>query len=178
MGVCHARHTHHKGGSVHSAPPGQPFISRPLAPGLLPPFAPPSEPSSRPSPSSTALCSTSDCTAPQLPHYGRSAMPMPSGASWYLASLGGRRAGNLWGVVTGPSQQSMGGPSRSLTPPSREFGSVSLLPLHKLWGVPIRPQQQQTWGVGWGSFFAPRPLRRRQPVASSHAAFFRSQQQL
>ena len=72
MGVQRAHHTHHKGGSVHSAPPGQPFISRPLAPGLLPPFAPPSEPSSRPSPSPTALCSTSDCMAPQLPHHGRS----------------------------------------------------------------------------------------------------------
>ena len=40
-GRSRAHHTHHNGGSVHSAPPGQPFISRPLAPGLLPPFAPP-----------------------------------------------------------------------------------------------------------------------------------------
>ena len=178
MGICCTRHTHHKGGSVHSAPPGQPFISRPLAPGLLPPFALPQNlppghrhlqpPSAAPQ---TARHLSSRITAARP-------TPMPSGASWSLASWGGRGAGNLWGVVTGPHPAQHGG-SISVVPDTeqRVLGFVSLFPSHELWGVPVQPQQQQTWGVGWGSFFAPRTLRRRQPVASRHAAFFRSRQQ-
>ena len=149
VGICHARHTHHKGGSVHSAPPGQPFISRPLAPGLLPPFALPQNlpPGHRHLQPPSAAPQTARHLSSRITAAPRCRCPAEPLGLWPPGGGGERATSGGWSRA--PTQHSMGGPSRSSQTPSREFwGLFRCSPRTNFGGCPSSHNSNKHGG--WG----------------------------